>query len=538
MKAATNHPHAPFSSNNLVISNYQSIPQTFKNTQRISRNCNIVSTKNIIVQQKPRNFMKEGTMNYNIVPECSYSAWSSRTPAMYSNVPKVAIPRGNMPSSRPNYKEMLSQAYSMKKSMTERELNMKIIQRTLLCNNARQVISNNGYPKDAEAHSPLPLPTHTPLDLSTKSIKTTADSTICTLDHRTQSKNKLEMNNRTIYSAPKLDFLPFVSQAAEKLFRNQEISSSAINLTTSANVAVPVNDLPSSRIRTKGELKGFNPNSFKSFENSKVVTKQSEDFYGLENEKGNIDMFDWDNTCKKLLNQLKDSNFQQIDGIEKEMKTTHKGTYSNKKNLRKKHRRILYSRKRLQNGEAHSSDEDETLDTLRIKKIESFRLWRSRKHIYLKLKNNNNNDKMNQNLVFISSETKEEQTIQVTEEGYNESNNDSIHNSSDILSSISEKQPLQKEKSNMKRDFKIDGMITRSKSLLSKRKINLRKRNGFIESNDRPNKKKINKNIYGKQRKTASINSNKEHIGMINFQISFTSFIKFSSNIYPFKNQS
>lgn len=500
MKLATIPPYTSYSSNKSVISNYQNIPQTSHNTQRISRNCNINSTKNVVVQPDNTHNCTNGKMNYNNIPEFSYSPCNSKPVPNFQSVTKLPIHRENISVPRPNYKEMINQVHNMKKTMTERELNMKIIERTLLSTNARPLLSHenhfNSKVPDSLRSSHM-VSFHVPLDLSTKSVKTTADSTDCVLEPRTITSGTLHLKNETIYSAPKLDFVPKVSQSAGKLL-NQEIPNAAINLSTGSNfIRISMNDSTSSRIRTKGELKVFNPNSTKISQNSEAVIKQNDDFYGLEKEVRNINLFDWDNMCNKLLKQLKASTFQQPNCVEKRNSVASKNISKNWL-LRRKHRRVLYNQRRLQNKESNSSD-DETFDTLKLKRIESFRSWRSKKHNHFKSKNNNNVNKINHNLPYISYGSKTEPTPLISEEEYKESDNESMHNSSDINSSISEKLTSKKEKSSQKKTSKVAGMITRSKSLITKKNFNLRKRFNHNPSKDKKTKKAVNRNVLCKK---------------------------------------
>ncbi|KAL5282526.1 hypothetical protein ACFFRR_005564 [Megaselia abdita] len=483
------NPYSSCSSNKSVISHYQSIPQTVYNTQRNSGNYNTSSAKKMYIQND----------NYSIKPELSFISCNSQPVSTYANVSRLQIPRSNISIQKPNYTEMINKVYNMKKSMTERELNMKIIERTLLSKNTRQIISNHNQfnlkVPDSVCSSNL-VSVHVPLDLSIKSVKTSPDSTNFSLGHRTlTSSGTLQVNNQIIYSSPKLDFLPLVSKTAERLL-NQQIPNSAINLTTTTKLNIKsINDSPSSRIRTKGELKIFNPNSIKCSQQLEVATKQSEDFCGLEKEIQNINLFDWDTTCNKLLKQLRASSFPQHNLLEKHKNTVKRSISHNKNILRRNHKRVLFDQKRLQNRESNSED-DETFDTLTLKKNESFRYWRRKRRIYLKSKNNNNNNNINQNIQPTSIRKKMDQSLLTTDDEYKHSDNESINNSSDILSSISEKLTIQKEKESPKKVSKISGMITRSKSLLTKKKINLRKRLNIIPLSETKVKKPYNRNLH------------------------------------------
>lgn len=515
MKLNTLPPYTSYSSNKSVISNYQNIPQTFHNTQRISRNCNINSTTNVVIQpDNSHSCIANGRMNYNTMPEFSYTSCNPK-PVPNQSVSKIPVHRENISVSRPNYKEMINQVHNMKKSMTERELNMKIIERTLLNNSARPLLPSDNHFKSKVPdliRSSHMVSFHVPLDLSTKSVKRTADSTDCTFEPKNVTSAKLQLKHETVYSSPKLDFAPIVSQSAGKLL-NQDGPNAAINLSTSRNcIRFSMNDSTSARIRTKGELKGFNPNSVNTSQDADVATKQSVDFYSIEKEICNINLFDWDNMCNKLLKQLKTTTFQQHKCVEKrDLAASSKNISNNKKILRKKHRRVLYNQKRLQNRASNSSDE-ETLDTLKLKKIESFRRWRSKKHNSLKSKNNNNINKINNNLPFASFGIKLESSPLITEEEYKDSDNESKHNSSDITSSISEKSTLKKEKGCQKKNSKIDGMVTRSKSLMTKKNFNLRKRFSH-PSNDNKTKKSTNRSAHCNQKKAVNSNNCRQIIG-------------------------
>lgn len=519
-------PYSSYSSNNAVISNYQNIPHTYRNTQHTQPqsliNCNVKYAKNINVAQQsnmPNNISNGGGTIYNSFPECPYVSYNAKPPininANTSNSSRYnTTNRSNSTSvPKPNYKEMINQVYTMKKSMTERDLNMRIIERTLLhnnnssnnnnnnINNMRPPVTNYSYPSvnppmHYENYTSV-VTGYTPLDLSTKSVKSTADSTELPLEPR---KRITEIRN----SAPKLDFKPIVSQAAEKLLKSFDVPKPTLKLTTTTPTASVINSAHDSssspRIRTKGELKVFNPNSIQYYQKPENNIEHKEDFFDLENETHSINLFDWDNTCNKLLNQLKNVNFQQQpfnNILDKQQKTSASvKVISNKKIVKRKHRRVLYNKKRLQTYENNSSDE-ESYDSLKLRKMESFRSWRRKKQLLYKTKNNNNQKNSNSNLQ--KTELKKQQII--TEEEYKDSENNSVHNSSDIPSSISENNSNSNLNSNTisnsvpiketnNKVAKIVGMVTRSKSMMTKKRFNFRKRYSLKQNDSNTNKQR------------------------------------------------